>query len=80
MITSTKPAAIGFKNTLLLCLPLLLGGFFLVKAVALGSAANADPASLDGLVANLLRGLYFTGVLSCVFLSVRTWRKMKKSR
>ncbi len=80
MTTATKTAAIGLKNSLLLCLPLLLGGFFLVKALSVGAGAQADPASLEALTGTLLRGLYFTGVLSCLFLSLRTWRKMRKPR
>ena len=78
MRSNSAVSGIRFKHKIFLCLPLLLGGFFLVRGLSLLNI-KTDPQSIDGMVSGLMEGLYFMGALSSLFLSARMYRKLKKA-
>jgi len=84
----TSPAAFNqagskpllWKHRILLLLPLPVGCYFFVQALLLVDQPSTDPQSIVNLANGLLRGLYFIGGFSCVFLSLRGYFKKKRSR
>jgi hypothetical protein len=74
----SKP--ILWKRRILPLLPLPVGCYFFVQGLLLVDQSSPDPQSVLNLANGLLRGLYFMGGFSCVFLSLRTYFKKRRSR
>ena len=72
----SRPASL--KDKLLLIVPLPIGCYFAVKGLSVAADAAADP--MLSLAAGLIRGLDFTGCLTCFFLSLRTYLKIRRCR
>lgn len=76
----TKTPGIGWKRGIALLLPLPLCCFFLIRALSMGGEPKPDPQSLASLTSGLLQALYFIGALGCLYLSLRTYFRVKTSR
>jgi len=62
---------ISLRKKLLLIVPLPIGGYFLVRALALTSTSGGD--AISDLANGLLRGIFFLGALASLYLSARAF-------